>query len=103
MRTESREMSNTEISERLSELKSTKQLVSQLTVTGATLFDLLGREVDLREIRNSKVARQFDTTEIEEALKEATRHTKMEIDDTKKEIENVKVRIFFQRFISIMD
>lgn len=80
-----------DISDKINELKSTRQLASQLTVTGASLFDLLGREVDLREIRNSKVARQFDTSEIEAALKDVIENIHKEIDDTKKQIENVKV------------
>ncbi|CAD1474718.1 unnamed protein product, partial [Heterotrigona itama] len=79
-----------DISNKINELKSTRQLASQLTVTGASLFDLLGREVDLREIRNSKVARQFDTTEIEAALKDVIENIHKEIEDTKKQIENVK-------------
>lgn len=80
-----------DISNKVNELKSTRQLASQLTVTGASLFDLLGREVDLREIRNSKVARQFDITEIEMALKSVIENVHKEIDDTKRQIENVKV------------
>ncbi|XP_043585440.1 clusterin-associated protein 1 [Bombus pyrosoma] len=79
-----------DISNKVNELKSTRQLASQLTVTGASLFDLLGREVDLREIRNSKVARQFDITEIEMALKSVIENVHKEIVDTRKQIENVK-------------
>ncbi|XP_076289260.1 clusterin associated protein 1 [Lasioglossum baleicum] len=81
---------NFDISEKINELKSTRELARQLTVTGASLFDLLGREVDLREIRNSKVARQFDTSEIETALKNVIDSMHREIDDTKKQIDNVK-------------
>lgn len=80
-----------DISNKVNELKSTRQLASQLTVTGASLFDLLGREVDLREIRNSKVARQFDITEIEMALKSVIENVHKEIVDTRKQIENIKV------------
>ncbi|CAK9833298.1 Clusterin-associated protein 1 [Anthophora retusa] len=83
-------VTNFDISDKINELKTTRQLASQLTVTGASLFDLLGREVDLREIRNSKIARQFDTSEIEIALKSVTENIRKEIDDTKKQIENVK-------------
>ncbi|KAI4501524.1 hypothetical protein M0802_003401 [Mischocyttarus mexicanus] len=60
------------ISDEINELKSTRQLASLLTVNGATLFDLLGREVELRDIRNNKAARQFDTSEVENALKDDT-------------------------------
>lgn len=82
---------NFDISDKINELKTTKQLASQLTINGATLFDLLGREVELREIRNTKVARQFDTSEIELALKNVVESTRKEIDETKKQIDNVKV------------
>ncbi|XP_020291052.1 clusterin-associated protein 1 [Pseudomyrmex gracilis] len=81
---------NFDISDKINELKTTRQLASQLTINGATLFDLLGREVELREIRNTKVARQFDTSEIEVALKDVIESTRKEIDETKKQIDNVK-------------
>nr|XP_034193192.1 clusterin-associated protein 1 [Osmia lignaria] len=82
-------LANFDISDKSEQLKSTKQLASQLTVTGASLFDLLGREVDFREIRNSKVSSEFDTSEIEAALRNVIENTRKEIDDTKKQIESV--------------
>ncbi|XP_031831565.1 clusterin associated protein 1 [Nomia melanderi] len=83
-------VTNFDISDKINELKSTRELARQLTATGASLFDLLGREVDLREVRNTKVARQFDTTEIEMALKNVIDSMRKEVDDTKKQIDNVK-------------
>lgn len=90
-----------DISDKINELKSTRQLASELTTNGATLFDLLGREAELREIRNSKVSRQFDTSEIEMALKETIDNTKKEIDDTRKQINNVKVWKKYLRFVFV--
>lgn len=81
---------NFDISDKINELKTTRQLASQLTINGATLFDLLGREMELREIRDIKIARQFDTSEIEAALKDVIENTRKEIDETKKQIDNVK-------------
>ncbi|XP_072764805.1 clusterin-associated protein 1 [Anoplolepis gracilipes] len=81
---------NFDISDKINELKTTRQLASQLTINGATLFDLLGREMELREIRNTKIARQFDTSEIEAALKDVVENTSKEINETKKQIDNVK-------------
>ncbi|KAK2581112.1 hypothetical protein KPH14_007932 [Odynerus spinipes] len=78
------------ISDDINELKSTRQLASVLTVNGATLFDLLGREVELRDIRNNKASRQFDTSEIENALKDVIESMRKEIEDTKKQVDNVK-------------
>lgn len=83
---------NFDISDKINELKTTRQLASQLTINGATLFDLLGREVELREVRNTKIARQFDTSEIEVALKDVIENTRKEIGETKKQIDNVKVK-----------
>jgi len=90
---------NFDMSDKINELKTTRQLASQLTINGATLFDLLGREVELREIRNSKIARQFDTSEIEVALKDVIESTRKEISETKKQIDNVKVKISFTQAI----
>lgn len=59
------------------------------------------RLIDLREIRNSKVARQFDTSEIETVLKHFIGDVRKEIDNTKKQIENVKV-ITFEVFLRII-
>ena len=82
---------NFDISDKLGDLRNTRQLASQLTINGATLYDLLGREVELREIRNAKLASQYDTSEIEVAVKEVIESTKKEIEETKHQIENVKV------------
>lgn len=83
-----------DISDKINELKTTRQLASQLTINGATLFDLLGREIELREIRNTKIAKQFDTSEIEAALKDVIENMSKEIEETKKQIDNVKVNNF---------
>ncbi|KAG8041384.1 hypothetical protein G9C98_002372 [Cotesia typhae] len=79
-----------DITDELSELKITRQMASQLTVSGASLFDLLGREVQLREVRNNKAVRQFDTSQIEVALKDVIDSMKKDIDDTRRQIDNVK-------------
>jgi clusterin-associated protein 1 len=50
----------------LSELKHTRQLGSQITLKGAALYDLLGKEVDLREKRNHVLARQLEINEVEQ-------------------------------------
>jgi len=94
---------NFDMSDKINELKTTRQLASQLTINGATLFDLLGREVELREIRNSKIARQFDTSEIEVALKDVIENTRKEISETKKQIDNVKVKILFTQAILLIN
>ena len=51
-----------DIGSKLSELKQTRQLGSQITLRGATLYDLLGKEVELRERRGNVLARYYTTT-----------------------------------------
>ncbi|XP_011503513.1 PREDICTED: clusterin-associated protein 1 [Ceratosolen solmsi marchali] len=83
---------NFDITDKLNDLKMTKQLASQLTTNGAALHDLLGREVKLREIRTSKVTSQYDPSEIEDAIKEVILNTRKEIEETITEIKNIKDR-----------
>ena len=40
---------------------------------GASLYDLLGKEVDLRERRANVLARQLEVVEVEQALKASLR------------------------------
>ncbi|KAJ8678535.1 hypothetical protein QAD02_014322 [Eretmocerus hayati] len=87
---ENRSDINFDISERLNDLKNTKQLASQLTVNGAVLYDLLNREVELREIRNYKLSSQYDPSDVEAAIREIVESTRGEIEETKSQIENIK-------------
>ncbi len=56
---------------------------------GATLYDLLGREVELRERRSNVLARQLEIVEVETALKQSLRSVEEEIKKTNHNIENV--------------
>lgn len=58
-----------DIGSKLAELKQTRQLGSTITVKGATLYDLLGKEVELRERRTNVLARQLEINDVEHALK----------------------------------
>ena len=50
------------------------QLLSNIFLTqGASLYDLLGKEVDLRERRANVLARQLEVVEVEQALKASLR------------------------------
>ncbi len=57
----------------------TRQLGSQITLKGASLYDLLGKEVDLREKRNNVLSRQLEITEVEQALKASVKAIEDEI------------------------
>ena len=68
-----------DISSKLTELKQTRQLGSQITMKGAALYDLLTKEVEMREKRNNVLARQLEITEVEQALKSAIKGVDEEI------------------------
>ncbi|XP_069697495.1 clusterin-associated protein 1 homolog [Periplaneta americana] len=78
-----------DISSKIHELMQTRQLASQITTKGAGLYDLLGKEVEMRELRNMRVSRQLEMTEVETAVRQALETIKQEIANTKQLMENV--------------
>ncbi len=68
-----------DIGSRLSELKQTRQLGSQITLKGAALYDLLGKEAEFRERRANVLARQLEITEVEQAIRASLRTVADEI------------------------
>uniref|UniRef100_H3CXI0 Clusterin associated protein 1 n=1 Tax=Tetraodon nigroviridis TaxID=99883 RepID=H3CXI0_TETNG len=56
-----------------SDLKAARQLASVITSKGASLCDLLAKEVDLKESRSVAMAKPFEMNEIEKALRAAIR------------------------------
>jgi len=73
------ELPTFDISSKLSELKQTRQLGSQITMKGAALYDLLSKEVELRDKRNSVLSRQLEIAEVEQALRTAIKGVDEEI------------------------
>ena len=73
------ELPTFDISSKLTELKQTRQLGSQITMKGAALYDLLNKEVEMREKRNNVLARQLEITEVEQALRSALKGVDEEI------------------------
>lgn len=76
---EASELPTFDISSKLTELKQTRQLGSQITMKGAALYDLLTKEVEMREKRNNVLARQLEITEVEQALRSAIKGVDEEI------------------------
>ena len=53
----------------ISELKQARQLATDITMSGAKLYELLAMEVDLRELRLAAVARPLEMANIEQGMK----------------------------------
>ncbi|XP_069761444.1 clusterin-associated protein 1 homolog isoform X2 [Narcine bancroftii] len=73
----------------ISDLKAARQLASEITTKGAIVFDLLGKEVDLRERRTAAIARPLEISETEKALKAGIKEVIEQVQKTKDLLNNV--------------
>ncbi|XP_071954688.1 clusterin-associated protein 1-like [Antedon mediterranea] len=78
-----------DISSKISDLKMSRQLASEVTSKGAALYDLLGQEVELREMRTTAINRPLEINEIEKGLKGSIKAVEQQIKKTQKQLENV--------------
>lgn len=78
-----------DISDKVNELKLSRQLASEITSSGANLFDLLGQEEDLKAARQRSLGRQFEVSEVENDIKAAIEVIKKEIEETKQLSDNI--------------
>ncbi|KAM9848601.1 clusterin-associated protein 1 homolog [Aulostomus maculatus] len=78
-----------ELGSRISDLKAARQLASEVTSKGATLYDLLGKEVDLREMRTAAIARPLEINETEKALRAAIKEVLESVEKTKEMLSNL--------------
>eukprot|EP00794_Sanderia_malayensis_P008947 gene8947-9901_t len=78
-----------DISSKISDLKVSRHLASEITTKGAALYDLLGREVELRELRNASVDRPMDLNEIEKGIRQSVGSVMDGVKKTKHMLENI--------------
>ncbi|TNN52562.1 Clusterin-associated protein 1 [Liparis tanakae] len=73
----------------ISDLKAARQLASEVTSKGASLYDLLGKEVELREMRTASIARPLEINETEKVLRAAIGEVVERVEKTKEMLSNV--------------
>ncbi|XP_041863287.1 clusterin-associated protein 1 homolog [Melanotaenia boesemani] len=78
-----------DLGSRISDLKAARQLASEVTSKGASLYDLLGKEVDLREMRTAAIAQPLEINETEKALRAAIKEVLESVKKTKEMLSNV--------------
>nr|XP_061811288.1 clusterin-associated protein 1 homolog [Nerophis lumbriciformis] len=78
-----------ELGTRISDLKAARQLASEATSKGASLYDLLGKEVDLRKLRTAAIARPLEISETEKALRHTIKEVLENVEKTKVMMKNV--------------
>ncbi|CAL8285136.1 unnamed protein product [Merluccius merluccius] len=78
-----------DLGSRVSELKAARELASEITAKGASLYDLLGQEAELRERRVAAIARPLEINETEKALRAAVKEVLGSVQRSKEMLENV--------------
>ncbi|KAJ0064976.1 hypothetical protein NL108_000930, partial [Boleophthalmus pectinirostris] len=78
-----------DLSSRIADLKAARLLASEVTSKGASLYDLLGKEVELREMRTAAIARPLEINETEKALRAAIKEVLENVEKTKEMLGNV--------------
>ncbi|NXR51724.1 CLUA1 protein, partial [Hippolais icterina] len=78
-----------DLGSKIADLKAARQLASEITSKGAVLYDLLGKEVELREARTECIARPLEINEAEKVMKIAISSVLEEVQKTKDMLNNV--------------
>ncbi|KAB1251840.1 Clusterin-associated protein 1 [Camelus dromedarius] len=73
----------------IADLKAARQLASEITSKGAYLYDLLGKEVELRKLRTEAIARPLEINEMEKVMRIAIKETLAQVQKTKDLLNNV--------------
>ena len=60
-----------DISSQIGELRRARELASEITSKGASIYDLLVHEVDLRDLRNFTINRNLELSEVENEITRA--------------------------------
>ncbi|XP_034987253.1 clusterin-associated protein 1 isoform X1 [Zootoca vivipara] len=78
-----------DLGSKIGDLKTARQLASEITSKGASLFDLLGKEVELREIRTEAIARPLEINETEKVMRVAIKDILEQVQKTNDMLSNV--------------
>ncbi|XP_032087124.1 clusterin-associated protein 1 isoform X2 [Thamnophis elegans] len=78
-----------DLGSRISDLKTARQLASEITSKGASLYDLLGKEVMLRELRTEAIGRPLEINETEKVMSVAIKDILEQVQKTNDMLNNV--------------
>ncbi|XP_074867096.1 clusterin-associated protein 1 [Carettochelys insculpta] len=78
-----------DLGSKIADLKAARQLASEITSRGASLYDLLGKEVELRELRTESIARPLEINETEKVMKVAIRDVLDQVQKMRDMLNNV--------------
>ena len=78
-----------DISSQIGDLRRARELASEITSKGAAIYDLLGREVDLRDLRTYTINRNLELSDVEKGIRDAIKACQREGEKTATQLENI--------------
>ncbi|KAJ3189474.1 Clusterin-associated protein 1 [Gaertneriomyces sp. JEL0708] len=78
-----------DISSRIGQLRTCRQLGSEITETGAWLYDLLAKEMQLRDVRTAVISRPFELNTMQVAVNEAITNLRGQLSVTQAALDNL--------------
>ncbi|KAJ3215374.1 Cytochrome b5 domain-containing protein 1 [Dinochytrium kinnereticum] len=82
-------LSPLDISSKVPQLKACRILASEITEQGSKLHDSLGKELNIRDIRNAVISRPFELKAMESAVHDAITNLSDQISEMKSGLENL--------------
>ncbi len=78
-----------DISSQIGDLRRARELASEITTKGASIYDLLGREVELREVRTHTINRNLELVDVEQGIQDAVKACQREGEKIAHMLENI--------------
>lgn len=78
-----------DISSQIGELRRARELASEITSKGASIYEHLANEVDLRDLRNYTINRNLELSEVENEIGKAVKACRAEKEKIKAKLENI--------------
>lgn len=79
-----------DLSDRIDDLRRARELSGQLTQSGATLYDQLGKEVQNRERRNGQATRPLELAAVERSLKTSVAQMTQRMETARQQLETAR-------------
>jgi clusterin-associated protein 1 len=78
-----------DISSQIGDLRRARELASEITAKGSTIYDLLGHEVDLRDMRTYTINRNLELSDVEKGIRDAIKACQREGEKTAHMLDNI--------------
>lgn len=78
-----------DISSQIGDLRRARELASEITMKGSSIFDLLGREVELRDMRTYTINRNLELSDVEKGIRDAIKACQREGEKTASMLDNI--------------